>query len=68
MMVRLVRGKDAAPPGSIELWRRLRLNPEQRTALGQELAALLERYAKLEPGAGARDLLAHAAFAPSGPG
>lgn len=68
MMVRLVRGEDSAPPRSIELWRRLRLDPQQRAALGQELAALLERYAKLEPGEGAKDFLAHAAFAPRGQG
>lgn len=68
MIVRLVRGEDSAPPGSIELWRRLRLDPEQRAALGEEMGALLERYAMVEPGDGAKDFLAHAAFAPRGPG
>jgi hypothetical protein len=64
MMVRLMRSEDSAPPRSIELWRRLRLDPQQRTALAKDLAALLERYSRSEPGEGARDYLAHAAFAP----
>lgn len=64
MIVRLVRGENSAPPRSIELWRRLRLDQQQRAALGKELATLLERYANLEPGDGAKDFLAHAAFAP----
>jgi hypothetical protein len=64
MTVRLMQDKDAAPPRTIEIWRRLKLDPEQRNALGKDLAALLERYAAIEPGDGARMYLVHAAFAP----
>ncbi|MBO9671335.1 MAG: helix-turn-helix transcriptional regulator [Sphingobium sp.] len=66
MMVRLMRGEDAAPPRTIEIWRRLRLDPQQRDALGKDLSVLFERYSKLEAGDGAPIYLAHAAFAPLG--
>lgn len=62
--VRLVRDEDAGPPRTIELWWWLHLDPEQRAALGKEMAELLQRYGKLKPGEGTRTYLAHAAFAP----
>lgn len=66
MTVRLMRDKDAAPPRTIEIWRRLRLDPQQRDALGKELATIMERYTMIAPGDGARLYLVHAAFAPLG--
>jgi DNA-binding transcriptional ArsR family regulator len=64
MTMRLIRTESAASPRHMELWRLLKLDTAQRTALAKELAAVLERYATAGPRPGAEAYLAHAAFAP----
>jgi hypothetical protein len=53
---------DAAPEAS-EMWRILRLSPDEMAALSAELDALLTRYLKAASGTG-RSYLLHAALAP----
>ena len=59
-----LRGFPEGPMRCFELWLRMRLDAGQREELGREMTVLLQRYSQLEAGAGAKDLLVHAAFAP----
>jgi len=64
MKVQLVRAEATSPPRRMELWRIIKLTPQQRMALGKELIEIFERYDTGEPAAGAEGYLVHAALAP----
>lgn len=63
-MVMLVRDDPERQPKSVELWRILKLGPDQRKALAGELVELFARYAKAESKGSGDAILLHAAFAP----
>jgi hypothetical protein len=55
--------RGAGPPEAAEMWRILRLSPEEMASLSAELDALLTRYMRTASGRG-RAFLVHAAVAP----
>ena len=67
LRIRLVRAEHAGPARTFERWRIMKLNPDQRVALAQELSDVVERYAALDPATGAEMYLVHSAFAPRSP-
>lgn len=67
LRIRLVRSEYAGPARTFERWRLMKLNASQRAALAEELTELVERYAALDPSAGAEIYLVHSAFAPRSP-